>query len=215
MAARRLAGTAHPSSGGRGSRAETPGWVEVGRVERPRGLEGALIVGLHGDDPANLLGAREVTLRGEPGRIPFQVRAARDLGQRSGRARVELELAGIRSRELARDWAGAAVSIRESDLRPLPEGELYWRDVVGLAVRCLDGRRLGTVQEIWPTAGHDVLVVATGAEPLLVPAAQEVIVRVDLAARELWIDPPDGLVPGQSAGKEAARSADRSDEGAR
>jgi 16S rRNA processing protein RimM len=170
---------------------DTQGWVEVGRVERARGLDGRLLVGLHGDDPANLLAAPEVALRGTPGRVPFRVLEARDLGS----SRVEVRLAGLSTRELAREWAGASVSIPASSLRPLPEGEYYQRDLIGLAVRTPDGTVLGRVQEIWPTAAHDLLVVATGGEPLLVPAVEPVLTRVDLAAREIWIDPPAGLIP--------------------
>src|SRR5262249_22726364 len=115
------------------------GWVEVGRVERARGLDGHLLVRLHGDDPANLLGAPEVSLRGTPGSVPFRVLEAHD----RGRARVELRLAGLATRELARDWAGASVWIADAALRPLPAGEYYQRDLIGLAVRTPDGSRLG------------------------------------------------------------------------
>jgi 16S rRNA processing protein RimM len=166
-------------------------WVEVGRVERARGLDGCLLVGLHGDDPSNLLAAGEVSLTGGPGKVPFRVLAARDLGG----SRVEIRLAGLGTRELAREWAGASVSIPQGALRPLPAGEYYQRDLIGLSVRTADGRVLGQVQEIWPTGGHDLLVVATGGEPVLVPAIEPVLTRVDLGAREIWIDPPAGLVP--------------------
>jgi 16S rRNA processing protein RimM len=169
-------------------------WVEIGRVERARGLDGSLLVGLHAGDPANLLAAPEVSLQGRPGRIPFRVLAARDRGG----ARVELRLAGLGTRELAREWTGASVSIERAALPPLQEGEYYLRDLVGLAVHTLDGRCLGHVREIWPTAGHDLLVVATPGEPVLVPAIEPVIARVDLAARAIWIDPPAGLIPGES-----------------
>ena len=128
---------------------------------------------------------------GEPGRIPFRVLEARD----RGRARVELRLAGLGTREHARAWSGARVSIAHALLRPLPEGEYYQRDLIGLAVRTPDGRHVGHVQEIWPTGGHDLLVVATSGEPVLVPAVEPVLTRVDLAAREIWIDPPAGLIP--------------------
>jgi 16S rRNA processing protein RimM len=171
-------------------------WVEVGRVERALGLEGRMIVRLHGEDPENLLGAREVALDGFPGRIPFRILSAQPRpGLADGRARVELELSGLHSREEAAGWAGAGVSIRSSALRPLAAGEYYWRDLIGLTVRGADGRNLGTVQEIWPTGGHDLLVVATAGEPLLVPAIEPVLMRVDLDAGEIWVDPPPGLIP--------------------
>jgi 16S rRNA processing protein RimM len=190
-AAARSAGGARPSA-----HRDPPGWVEIGRVERARGLDGSLLVSLHGPDPASLLAAAEVSLQGDPGSIPFRVLRAHDRGSaRGGRARVELQLAGLASRELAREWTGARVSIARSALPELAEGEYYAHDLVGLEVRSADGRVVGRVQEIWPTPGHDVLVVATGGEPVLIPAISPLLVRVYLEARELWIDPPAGLIP--------------------
>jgi len=184
-------GAARPSA-----HRDPPDTVEIGRVERARGLDGSLLVSLHGADPANLLAAAEISLRGDPGCIPFRVIRAHDRGRASsGRARVELHLAGLTSREQASGWSGASVSIARSALPSLPEGEYYAHDLIGLEVRSVDGRRLGCVQEIWPTPGHDVLVVATQAEPVLIPAVQPVLLRVDLAAGEVWIDPPAGLIP--------------------
>jgi 16S rRNA processing protein RimM len=171
-------------------------WVEIGRVERTRGLDGSLVVRLHADDPRNLLGAGEVALQGGPGRIPFRVVAARVLAATDrGGTRVELRLAGLGTRELAREWSGARVSIRGAELQPLAAGEYYQRDLIGLAVRIPDGRSIGRVREVWPTAGHDLLVVETAGDPVLVPALEPVLTRVDLGAGEIWIDPPEGLIP--------------------
>ena len=173
-------------------------WLEIGRVSRARGRDGALNVALFGDDPANLVVAERVSLRGAPGEIAFRVLGARVLATpRDGRARVELRLAGLDSRERAEAWGGASLAIPEAGLRELPEGEYYWRQIVGLEVYLPDGRPLGEVAEIWPTAAHDLLVVRGAGEPVLVPAVDEILTRVDLDAGALWIDPPAGLVPGE------------------
>jgi 16S rRNA processing protein RimM len=91
------------------------------------------------------------------------------------------------------------VSLARSALPAPAEDEYYTQDLVGLEVRAPDGDRLGRVREIWPTPGHDLLLVETSAEPVLVPATAPVLVRVDLAAGELWIDPPVGLFPRREA----------------
>jgi 16S rRNA processing protein RimM len=172
-------------------------WVEVGQVIRPHGLKGNLLVSLHGDDSANLISTERVTLSGKSGSHAFQVRGAEPTGQtRDGRARVRLSLVGLESRESAETWSGAKLSIPESALPPLPEGEFYWRDVLGLRCRLPSGADLGVVEEIWPTGSNDVLVVRRGEELLLIPALREVLMRVDRKARELWINPPPGLLEG-------------------
>ena len=168
--------------------------VELGRVLRPHGFDGTLLVQLYGDDPANLVGAEVVTLTGEPGTIPFRLRRARPAGFSQRHARVRINLSGLDSRERAQPWSGARLSIPEHALQPLPEGEFYWRELLGLRCRLPDGRQLGVIEEIWPGAQSDVLVVRSGEHTRLVPALPELVVRLDRAAGELWIDPPAGLL---------------------
>ncbi len=181
------------------SAAETAGptstRVELGRIARPHGLDGGLLVVLHGDDPANLIRATELTLVGTPGVITFGVRRSSVAGaQRDGRARVRVWLDGLTRREQAEAWSGAGVAVPETALAPLPEGEYYWRDLIGLRCRLPDGTVLGVVEEIWPTGANDVLVVREGDRTVLVPALDEVLVRVDAPRGELWIEPPAGLL---------------------
>ncbi len=169
--------------------------VGLGRVLRARGLDGALLVALHGDDASTLRAASEVTLEGDPGEIPFQVRRLESAGRTGdGREIICLWLEGLTDRGRAERWTGAAVVVAESDLPDLAEGEFYWREVIGARCRLADGEELGVVEEIWPTGAHDVLVVRQGASTRLIPATDEVLVRLDRAAGELWIDPPEGVL---------------------
>ncbi len=182
-----------------GSQIEQPGRassrVGLGRVLRARGLDGGLLVAVHGDDASTLRAAFEVTLEGDPGEIPFWVRRLEPAGRTGeGHERVCLWLEGLTDRERAERWTGAAVVVAESDLPELAEGEFYWREVIGARCRLADGKALGVVEEIWPTGAHDVLVVRQGASTRLIPATDEVLVRLDRAAGELWIDPPEGML---------------------
>lgn len=166
-----------------------PELVELGRIKRPHGLDGGLLVALHSDDAANLHGASQLVLSGTPGDVPFGVRRI-EVNGRS--ARIWLD--GMIDRTSAERWAGAAVCIPEAALPALPDGEFYWREIIGTRCRLPDGQTLGTVREIWPTGSNDVLVVEGASGTVLVPATEEVLVRLDRAAGELWIDPPAGLL---------------------
>ena len=179
-------------------------WVEVGRVLRPSGLDGSLLVRLHGEEPDNLLKAPRVQLSGGPGSIPFAVREAEPASpSRDGRARARLSLEGVETRERCESWTGASVAIPEAALPALPDGEFYWRDILGLQARLPDGRVLGAVEEIWPTAGHDLLVIGNGVDRFLIPAAPPLLGRVDPAAGCVWIDPPPELLePSESVARE-------------
>ena len=171
------------------------GWVELGRVVRPHGLDGCLLVALHSDDPTNLIAAKNLLLAGDPGTIPFRIASAEPAGHGSGgRARVRLHLVGLGTRDRAAEFAGAALLIPASELATLPEGEFYWRDLIGLRALDAQGECLGTLVEILPTAGVDVLVVRGDGPDLLLPATSSLIVRLDRERRELWLDPPAELV---------------------
>lgn len=172
-------------------------WVELGRVLRTHGLDGCLLVGLHSDDPSHLLATHSLRLIGDPGTIPFQVASAEPAGAGpGGRARVRLWLVGLESVERAEAFSGCGVCIAASELTALPEGEFYWRDLIGLRALDAEGRALGTLAEIVPTAGADVLVVRGDGPDLLLPATEGLIVRLDRERGELWLDPPRELLRG-------------------
>jgi len=167
------------------------GWVEIGRVSRLHGVDGALLVQLYGDDPENLLQVEGVRLAGKRGVIPFKVlRRERAGTPRGDPALVRLWLAGLDSRSRGELWRGAALSIPETALQPLPQGEFYWRELLGLRCRRMDGEPLGVVEEIWPTDTNDVLVIRDGVRTHLIPALRRVLVRVDRAAGEIQLDWP-------------------------
>lgn len=168
--------------------------VEIGRVARAHGIDGGLLVVLHGNDPGNLTSADQITLEGEPGRLLYRVRRSGPLAPtRDGRARLRLWLDGLEDRGAAEAWAHAAVCIPECALPELPEDEFYWRDLIGARCRLADGSTLGLIDEIRPTGGADLLVVKDGDRARLLPASEGVLVRLDRAARELWVNPPAGF----------------------
>ncbi len=173
--------------------AAAAGWVEVGRVLRPSGRDGALLVELYGQDASNLLDAERVRLEGSPGEIPFRIRSVRAASARPLRARARLWLEGL-DLERAGVWRGARLSLPEAALKPLPQGEFYWRQIIGLRARLADGRHVGRVEEIWPTPANDVLVVREGGRQYLIPAVPDLLLRVDLGAGEIWLDPPGELL---------------------
>jgi 16S rRNA processing protein RimM len=88
------------------------------------------------------------------------------------------------------------VYVRAEDRPPLPEGEYYHHQIIGLQVRTEAGQVLGVVKDILETGANDILVVRpeSGAE-ILIPAVDEFVLDYNLAEGEIIVHLLPGLLP--------------------
>ena len=100
----------------------------------------------------------------------------------------------IRALSDAETLRGAQLRVPATSLRPLPDGAWYEHDLVGCTVRTLGGDEVGAVTSIEGPAGARRLIVTVEGSEIDVPLADEICVAVDPAAREILIDPPEGLL---------------------
>src|SRR5262245_12835384 len=168
--------------------------VTLGRVIGAHGLRGEVRVRLFDETDNNLRVVSSIWLareEGDPKAVEARVRAVGS--GRRGEARLALE--GVGSREAAEALRGRLVQARVEELGPLQAGEYYHYELVGCRVEDVEGRLLGVVQGIWETGAPDVLVVVDAdRSELLIPAAGEILRKVDVAARRITVDAPPGLL---------------------
>ncbi|WP_400086056.1 ribosome maturation factor RimM [Yoonia sp. R78084] len=84
------------------------------------------------------------------------------------------------------------------DVMPsLPDDEYYYADLMGLTVVDTGGVTLGTVKNVMDHGAGDLLeiIVPGQSETVLLPFTQAAVPTVDLSARRIVADPPDGLFP--------------------
>lgn len=105
-----------------------------------------------------------------------------------------LRLSTIKSREAAREVFQTYLYVPEAEAAPLPEGEYFVHQIVGLTVVTVEGETLGTVREVLETGSNDVYVVRQGPREVLVPALKDVVRRIDLDARFMEVALPPGLL---------------------
>ena len=86
---------------------------------------------------------------------------------------------------------GCALLIRDAERAPLPEGEYYVDELVGLSVVTDTGRSLGNLTDVMNTPAHDVYVTDAGA---MIPAAGDFIVEVDTEGRKITVRDVPGLL---------------------
>ncbi|MHB8780658.1 MAG: ribosome maturation factor RimM [Candidatus Geothermincolia bacterium] len=106
---------------------------------------------------------------------------------------LRLHLGGVDSRPEALSLKGRQLLIPESEVEPLPEGEYWEHQLIGLRVLTVAGDKLGVVEDIIWAAGNDVYVVR-GEREHLIPASKEVVVRIDLEEGVMVVDPLPGLL---------------------
>jgi 16S rRNA processing protein RimM len=109
--------------------------------------------------------------------------------------RVILKFEGYDSMTAAESLTGGRLVVDEADAAPLPEGEYLEREVLGSEVTTVDGQRVGRVTRVMRTGGTDLLVLeGIDGRERLIPFADAICIQVDLAAKRIIVDPPDGLL---------------------
>jgi 16S rRNA processing protein RimM len=110
-----------------------------------------------------------------------------------------VRLAGLESLDAVQSLVGQTVLARRNDLPELPPGKNYWFELEGLAV--VDVRRgsLGRVVGLFATGAHEILTVDGAHGEILIPFIPQFILDTDLVSKELRVDLPVGLVPGDDA----------------
>jgi 16S rRNA processing protein RimM len=144
------------------------GFVVVGRVGKPHGLDGSFAVEDASADAERFAVGAELWADGEPARVVTSRRAR-------GRPVIRLD------RELRR---GTVLRIPVAALPP-PEADAYYVfQLVGLRVEEVGGRALGCVTDVSPGVANDVLELDSG---LALPMVEECISEVDLAAGRIVV----------------------------
>ena len=102
-----------------------------------------------------------------------------------------LDLKGVDDRRAAAALGGEDLLLDRAELDSPEEGEFYVGDLVGLAALDETGGHLGEVTETFETAAHEVLVVRSEGEDLLVPFTLEHVPAVDLGSGRITVRPSE------------------------
>jgi 16S rRNA processing protein RimM len=166
-----------------------PVFLAVGKLRRPHGLHGEIIMDVLTDFPERL--HRGITLYVGPEYQPLRLRS-----HRWHTAALLVAFEGYDTPERAGELRNQLAYVTTADRPPLPEGEYYHHQLIGLKVISEQGEVLGKVTEILATGANDVYIVRAeiGAE-ILIPAVDEFVRAVDLEHGELRVRLAPGLLP--------------------
>jgi len=165
--------------------------VVIARIVKARGVRGEVSCALETDFPSRFSSLQRVTVW-----MPDETRLSlkiEDCWFHNGR--VILKFEGYDTMTAAQGLTGGRLVVAEDDLEPLEEGQFFERQVIGSEVVTSDGLKVGRVTRVMRTGGTDVLVLAgDDGRERLIPFADEICTGVDVEARRITIDPPEGLL---------------------
>jgi 16S rRNA processing protein RimM len=167
--------------------------VIVGRIGRPHGIRGEVVVAVRTDEPDArfVVGA---SLDGEGKQLTVASRR-----WHSGLLLIGFQ--GIADRTAAAELANTWLSVDSAELPPTDDpDEFRDHELIGLNVRTTTGEDVGVVKDVLHH-GQDVLVVQApqAKQEHLVPFVKALVPEVDLQAGLLVIDPPPGLLNPEEA----------------
>ncbi len=182
-------------------------FVTIARVAKTQGRIGEVACDLYTDFPEKF--AERTQLYAAPGaglksgQVQKAVRRELELENHwLHKDRVVLKFKGVDSISQAEELLGCEIQIPASERAELEPGAAYVSDLAGCTV--FDrGQRVGMIRDIEFGAGDAPILAVDGPEgqEILIPWANEFVERLDLAAREMHMMLPEGLLEINLPGK--------------
>lgn len=178
--------------GSGGAHLPEPRFLAVGRVSRPHGVRGELRVKILTDYPGRL-GQHAYFYLASPD-SPEMVRRYPVEKLRRHKEVLLLKLGGCDDRTGAEELRGQLVQIPTEEAVPLEEGEYYDFQLIGVKVEAESGESLGQVVEVLKTGANDVYIVRGSWGEVLLPAVKDVVLKLDIEARQMVVNLLPGLL---------------------
>jgi 16S rRNA processing protein RimM len=168
-----------------------PEQLVVGRVIRPHGVRGEVVVEIHTDSPADRFTAGSVL-----GTDPAHVGPVRISEVRPHQGRLLVLFDGFADRDGSEALRGVYLTVDRASVPP-PEDpdEFLDHQLVGLRAHTPAGEPLGEVVRVEHAPASDLLVLARpDGRQTLVPFVKAIVPEVDLEAGRVVLTPPEGLL---------------------
>ena len=120
---------------------------------------------------------------------PFTINAVNWL-----KGKAIIKLSGVDSPTAADEFRSKEIQIPLRMVKPLPPGQYYHFQLIGLQVRTTKGDLLGNIDRILSTGANDVYIVTRGQKEYLIPAIDDVVKEVDLNEGRMVIELIEGLL---------------------
>ena len=172
-----------------GSPSGEPVFLTIGQLGKPHGVRGEVTMNVYTGFPERLETGAMIFVGLD--HRPMNILRARPSG-----AKMLLTFDGIQTREQAAELRNQLVFVHAEEVPPLPEGEYYYHQLLGLRVEAEDGQDLGRLEEILATGANDVyLIRLPDNRELLLPVIEGILLDVNFEAGIMRVHVLPGSMP--------------------
>jgi 16S rRNA processing protein RimM len=164
--------------------------ITLGKMGAVYGIKGWLKIHSFTDEPDAILDYFPWSLK-----LGNNVQTVEITDWRKHNKGLIVKVAGIDDRDEAQAFVGSEILTSEAALPELPQGDFYWRDLIGLSVVTNKGYDLGVVTDMMETGANDVLVVKANLndgfskkERLIPYLFEQVIESVSIENKQICVD---------------------------
>ena len=176
----------------------TPEFAIVGRIRKPHGIRGEVVVEPVTDAPEAMFasGARVFVGTTSPEPPQAAMREARIERARDQGNVWLVKLDAITDRNDAERWRDRYLYVPDSELPPPGADEVYLHDLPGMTVVLAESGAVVGEVEAWYELPQGLVVEVKKADGALVmvPYIPSIVQEVDVDAKRVLITPPEGLL---------------------
>lgn len=164
--------------------------IALGIIRKPHGVRGEASVEPWTNDAQRFDEVKRVTLVSPD---ETSTREATIASVRVHGGRVLLAFEGIESPEDVRLFASWTIEIPDEEARKLDADEYFLHDLVGVLLVDAEGNARGEVIDAYEGGGGVLLKVRHGGSEFEVPFAAGICTSIDVGAKRIVVDLPEGL----------------------
>ena len=174
----------------------TPDWIIVGRLRKPHGIGGDVVVESITDAPEKVFAAgRRVfagTVEGDPAPDHAELTVTRSRPFKIGLWIIEFDAIGDRGQ--AERWRDRYLLLPAAEIDPPGVGEVFVHELLGMLVELTSGETVGPVSEVYELPQALGLNVRYRDGNVILPYHDAYVREVDRAARRIVMELPDGML---------------------
>ncbi|MBX7201483.1 MAG: 16S rRNA processing protein RimM [Bacteroidia bacterium] len=163
---------------------------QLGQLSRKVGNDGRLMLVFDTDDASPYLKMESVFVEINKALVPFFIEQIRVISPLQAHIKFE----DIDSGEQAETLVGAAIYLPLELLPVLSGNKFYYHEVIGFEIQNPEGQSAGIITDILENGAQDLFRLDLSGTEVLIPIADEWIVKVQRAEQRIIMQWPEGML---------------------